>query len=195
MAPDTNVPDTRPSELPIPLVGCESGDPILSARLRRRWRRAGLTAAAVAAATAGLWPTIAQHSAPSAVPPNDAARLPPGNIAPYLPTGTIVGLGKLLPRSRIVVVAAPYGSGDARIAMLQAQGGQRVEVGGTLAVLNNEPKLRAAMDWAEAAVVQVRVVAAPARDDARASLARAEAAILANRRDLDRALALVARGI
>ncbi|MBU8538419.1 efflux RND transporter periplasmic adaptor subunit [Falsiroseomonas tokyonensis] len=127
--------------------------------------------------------------------------LPSGPVASPATPGTVLGLGRLVPRSRIVVLAPPFGSGDARIAELQANEGDRVEAREVLALLDSAPSLQAALVAAEANVTarqaaldQARVIAAVARNDAQASLRRAEAVILANRRDLDRALTLVGRG-
>lgn len=113
----------------------------------------------------------------------------------------IVALGRLLPRGRILAIAPPAGAGDARIAELPIEEGSRVAAGAVLAVLDSAPVLRAALAEAEAEVAarqaaldQTRVAVAAARQEARAALARAEAALPILRRDLDRAIALQARG-
>jgi HlyD family secretion protein len=113
----------------------------------------------------------------------------------------IVALGRLLPRSRILAIAPPAGAGDARIAELPISEGSRVAAGEVLAVLDSAPVLRAALAAAEAEVAarhaaldQTRISVAAARQEARAALARAEAALPILRRDRDRATDLQARG-
>lgn len=95
---------------------------------------------------------------------------------------SVLGLGRLLPAGEVVVVAPPFGAGDARIAELQVAEGERVKRGQMLAVLDNEPALRAAVDQArataaarEAAVAQTLANVRASRDEAEAALARAEA--------------------
>jgi HlyD family secretion protein len=114
----------------------------------------------------------------------------------------IVALGRLLPRSRLLAIAPPAGAGDARIAELPIQEGSRVAAGEVLAVLDSAPVLRAALAAAEAEVAarqaaldQTRVSVAAARQEARAALTRAEAAVPILRRDLDRAVDLQAQGV
>ncbi|MCU0889378.1 MAG: HlyD family efflux transporter periplasmic adaptor subunit [Rubritepida sp.] len=113
----------------------------------------------------------------------------------------IVALGRLLPRSRILAIAPPAGAGDARIAELPISESSRVAAGEVLAVLDSASVLRAALAAAEAEVAarqaaldQTRVSVAAARQEARAALARAEAALPILRRDRDRAADLQARG-
>lgn len=133
---------------------------------------------------------------------------PPIVAAPRLTEGPVagasefvVGLGRLIPRSRIIAIALPFGAGDARIAELRVEEGQSVPAGTILAVMDSAPALAAALAVAEAnlasreaALEQARIIAVSQRDDARASLARAESAIAANRRDLERTQDLAARG-
>ena len=130
-----------------------------------------------------------------------APRLAPGNVAAKAPADVVLGLGKLLPRSRILTIATPFGAGDARIAELLAKEGDKVAQGSVLAILDNAPALRAALAVAEttvaareAARAQTILAVIAGRDDARGALARAEAAVRHTRRDLDRATALSTRG-
>ena len=133
--------------------------------------------------------------------PEVAPRLPEGNVAgPGVPS-EVLGLGKLLPRGRILTIAAPFGASDARIAELLVQEGDKVAAGAVLAVLDSAPTLRAALAVAEttvgareAALAQTVLVVTAGRDDARGSIARAEAAIRNSKRDLDRATTLIGRG-
>jgi HlyD family secretion protein len=126
---------------------------------------------------------------------------PEGNVAAYAPAGLVLALGRLVPRDRILVIAPPFGAGDARVASLPVPEGGRVAAGDVLAVMDSEPMLRAALAAAEAnvasraaALEQTRVQVAAARDEARGALARAEAALPILRRDYERAATLSGRG-
>lgn len=139
-------------------------------------------------------------STPIAVPVD---RPPPPPIgAPGSTARTIVGLGRLLPLGDIRVIAPPFGAGDARIASLAVSEGEKVQKGAVLAILDNERTLKAAVEAArgivaarEAALRQVREQAIASRDEARALLAKAEAASVNARLEYERAIDLVARGI
>lgn len=116
-------------------------------------------------------------SRPIAVP---APQAPPPDAAPR--QRSVVGLGKLVPKGELVVVAPPFGAGDARIAELKVAEGQRVARGQLLAVFDNEPSLRAALESAkatiaarEAAIAQTLANVRASRDEAQAALERAEA--------------------
>jgi HlyD family secretion protein len=131
-----------------------------------------------------------------------ALRLPEGNVTVPAPADAILGLGKLLPRSRILTVAAPFGAGDARIAELRVREGERVEGGEILALLDSASSLRATVAVAEAnlaargaAMTQTGLVVATAVASARAILARAEATEANAGRDLARAAELNVRGV
>lgn len=199
---DTPIAETEPG-LPLPLVRRDQPrpSPRPAGRGGSRWRRGLGVLLVVGLAAAGVAAWLGRAPRPDAVAPAPLV-LPAGPVAAPVPPGTVVGLGRLVPRGRIVVLAPPFGAGDARIAELRAVEGERVEAGMVLALLDSAPSLQAALAAAaaeatvaarEAALDQARVVTAAARDDARASLRRAEAAIVANRRDLDRALVLVGR--
>ena len=130
-----------------------------------------------------------------------AVRPPAAPPPPVAPARGVAGLGRLLPLGDVITLAPPYGAGDARIATLNVREGDRVAAGAIVAVLDNERGLKAAVDLAEAtvalrraAVGQVRDATVAGRDEARATLAKAEAAALAARRDLDRAGELQSRG-
>ncbi|KAA2244034.1 HlyD family efflux transporter periplasmic adaptor subunit [Salinarimonas soli] len=135
---------------------------------------------------------------PIAVP---VQRAPPRqNAAPI--TRQVVALGRLLPENDVVVVAPPYGAGDARIAALRVAEGDTVRRGDELAVLDNEAPLRAALEAAratvgvrEAALAQTRATVTASRDEARAALARAQSAAQNAEREFDRAEELRRRGI
>jgi HlyD family secretion protein len=114
----------------------------------------------------------------------------------------VAGLGRLLPLGDIRVIAPPFGAGDARIASLAVVEGEKVQKGAVLAVLDNERTLAAAVEAArgvvaarEAALRQVREQAVASRDEARALLAKAEAASANAQVEFERAADLVARGV
>jgi HlyD family secretion protein len=113
----------------------------------------------------------------------------------------VAGLGKLLPEGEVVTVAPPFGAGDARLASLKVNEGERVEKGAVLGVLDNEQQLLAAADSAratiasrEAALMQVKAATAASRDEARAALSRAEASAQNAAREFERADELRRRG-
>ncbi|HYF52800.1 MAG TPA: HlyD family efflux transporter periplasmic adaptor subunit [Salinarimonas sp.] len=135
---------------------------------------------------------------PIAVP---IARPPRPEVAVPAPRN-VVALGRLLPENDVVVVAPPYGASDARIAALLVGEGDTVKRGDGLAVLDNEGPLRAAVEAARATVgvreanlAQTRATVTASRDEARASLARAQSAAQAAEREFERAEELRRRGI
>jgi HlyD family secretion protein len=114
----------------------------------------------------------------------------------------VVGLGKLVPLGDIVTVAPPFGSGDARIAAMSVNEGDRVEKDALIATLDNEPTLKAAVDSArasvnarEAALVQTRAAVRASRDEARAAWDRAKVTAANAERELERVEALFKRGV
>jgi HlyD family secretion protein len=113
----------------------------------------------------------------------------------------VVGLGRLLPESGVITVAAPFGAGDARVASLKVQEGERVEAGAVLAVLDSERPLLAAVGAARAVIAareatrgQVGVAVVASRGEIKAQIARAEVSWQSAGRDLDRAEALHREG-
>lgn len=110
--------------------------------------------------------------APAAAP----AETPPPRPA------IVLGLGRIVPEGDVLTLAPPFGAGDARIAALHVDEGERVAAGALLATMDNERALAAAVESAratvaarEAVLAQVRVAVRAGRDEARAALARAEA--------------------
>ncbi len=190
---DPTAPPTPPdAALPLQVVPRASA-PVPAAK-RHRWRWIAAAGVLVAAALVGLGLTRTG-------PEQAAPRMPDGNVAATGPSGVVLGLGKLLPRGRILTIAAPFGAGDARIAELLMREGDTVAAGVVLAVLDSAPTLRAALAVAEttlaareAALAQTILMVTAGRDDARGALARAEATVRATKRDVDRGSALVARG-
>jgi HlyD family secretion protein len=138
-------------------------------------------------------------SSPIAVPaPRREGALP--GAGPSAPP-TVVGLGRLLPLGEVVTVAPPFGSGDARVALLKVAEGGHVEQGDVLAVLDSEGTLRAAVASAaaqvasrEASLTQVKASVQASRDEARAALARAQTVYESAVREFERAEALRQRG-
>jgi HlyD family secretion protein len=113
----------------------------------------------------------------------------------------VVGLGRLLPEGEVVIVAPPFGAGDARVASLKVTEGDRVEHGSVLAVLDSERTLLAAIGSAraqlaarEANLAQVRASVQASRDEARAILARAETTYQNTAREFERVETLRQRG-
>jgi HlyD family secretion protein len=126
---------------------------------------------------------------PIALPPE--INLPPKMAETLLPTD-VVGLARVMPRGDVSVVAAPYGSGDARVAEVLVAVGDQVTKGAVLARLDNRTALESAVLMAEANLavrdanlVQTRAAVQASRDEAQAvldqavaSLAEAEATLL-----------------
>ena len=120
---------------------------------------------------------------------------------PVQAPGVIVGIGTLLPQDDVITLAPPYGAGDARIASLKVREGDTVAAGDVLAILDNERSLDAAIQTAratlamrEAVLRQTRESVLASRQEATASLSRAQAAIANARSDLDRVRELSAGG-
>lgn len=118
-------------------------------------------------------------STPIALPPN--VDLPPRMAETMLPSD-VVGLGRLMPRGDVSIVAAPYGAGDARIAEILVSVGQVVDRGAELARLDNAAALEGAVLMAEenlavreATLLQTRAAVQASRDEAQATLDQATA--------------------
>lgn len=129
--------------------------------------------------------------APAAEPPASSRNAPNG----------VVALGRLVPRGDVVTLAPPSGAGDARIAEIRVEEGERVEAGRLVAVLDNLPQLEAIRDSAaaavavqEAALAQTRASVAASLSESRADVARAQSALRLAQADLGRARDLAARG-
>lgn len=115
---------------------------------------------------------------------------------------TVVGLGRLLPEGDIVTVSPPYGSNDAKIAVLKVSEGDRVAQGDILAVLDNEPELLALAEAAKATVSVQKATLAQTRTSVRASieeaeaiLAQAESASINAKQEYERGQVLVERKV
>jgi HlyD family secretion protein len=137
---------------------------------------------------------------PFAVPAAPAATRPETASAPA-PARVVLGLGKLLPAGEVIVIAPPFGAGDARVSELRVAEGERVARGAILAVLDSERLFLAALESAragvaarEAVLAQVRGGVESSRAEARAALARAMSAADTAAREYDRAEELRRRG-
>lgn len=113
----------------------------------------------------------------------------------------VLGLGKLMPEGEVITIAPPYGAGDARLARMLVNEGDRVAAGQLLGVLDNEKQLISALETAranlaakEAVLAQVRNATMAGRAEAQAALARAESVAQTAARDFDRAEELRRRG-
>ena len=138
-------------------------------------------------------------STPIALPPN--VELPPRLAETMLPSD-VVGLGRLMPKGDVSIVAAPYGAGDARIAEILVAVGQTVPKGAELARLDNATALQGAVLMAEAnlaireaTLMQTRAAVQASRDEAQAALDQAIATASEAQATSDRTDALFQRGV
>lgn len=137
--------------------------------------------------------------APIALPPT--IDLPPKMAETLLPTD-VVGLARVMPRGDVSVVAAPYGSGDARVAELLVAVGDQVAKGAVLARLDNRTALESAVLMAdanlavrEANLAQTRAAVQASRDEAQATLDQAVASLAEAETTLLRTQELFSRGV
>lgn len=137
--------------------------------------------------------------APIALPPE--IDLPPKMAETLLPSD-VVGLARVMPRGDVSVVAAPYGSGDARVAEVLVAVGDQVEKGAVLARLDNRTALESAVLMAEANLavrdanlVQTRAAVQASRDEAQAVLDQAVASLAEAEATLLRTEELSSRGV
>ena len=135
---------------------------------------------------------------PIAIPVD--SRPSPERVA-LIETGDVLALGELRPRDGIVVVGAPFGSGDARVRQLLVSEGDTVAAGDLLAVLDSITQYEAAVSAAEnnvntsrAILAQKKVLAAAAEGETRASLESARASLALADSALARAKNLFERG-
>lgn len=146
-------------------------------------------------------------STPIAVPAqkgNGAGAIAATGPLPGIAPGpkAVVGLGRLLPDGDIVTLAPPFGSNDAKIALLKVEEGDRVERGEILAILDNEPELLALAEAAKASVsvqtatlAQTRTSVRASIEEAEAVLAQAEAAAVNAKQEYERGQVLVERKV
>lgn len=115
---------------------------------------------------------------------------------------TVVALGRLLPDGEVITLSPPSGVREARIAALKVEEGDRVEPEQILAILDNEPRLKAAVETARANVAlreadleKTRASIGASLAESRAALSRAEAAQRRTRQDFERTERLFKQGI
>jgi len=114
----------------------------------------------------------------------------------------VVALGRLRPRDGTIVVHAPYGAADARIATLSVEEGDRVASGRVIATLDNAETLESVVGTAEANVAvrlaalrQTRELVSSTQSELRATLRRAQAAAKQAETERTRSQALFDKGV
>ena len=136
---------------------------------------------------------------PIALPPDMEM---PKEMAATMQVTDVVGLARLMPRGDVSIVAPPYGAGDARIAEVLVEIGDRVEKGAVVARLDNQGQLESAVLLAkanvavrEAALVQTRTSVQNSRHEARAALEQARSSRTEAAAERERGKALFERGV
>ncbi|MCC0036441.1 MAG: HlyD family efflux transporter periplasmic adaptor subunit [Hoeflea sp.] len=136
---------------------------------------------------------------PIALPPDMEM---PKEMAATMQVTDVVGLARLMPRGDVSIVAPPYGAGDARIAEVLVEIGDRVEKGAVVARLDNQAQLESAVLLAranvavrEAALVQTKTSVQNSRDEARAALEQARSSRTEAAAERERGKALFERGV
>lgn len=136
---------------------------------------------------------------PIALPPDMEM---PKEMAATMQVTDVVGLARLMPRGDVSIVAPPYGAGDARIAEVLVEIGDRVEKGAVVARLDNQGQLESAVLLAkanvavrQAALVQTRTSVQNSRDEARAALEQARSSRTEAAAERERGKALFERGV
>lgn len=138
----------------------------------------------------------AGSSNPIAVPPPL-----PGGVA-KAPNVFVVALGRLRPEGDTVILAPPFGAGDARVARLLVAEGDFVAEGQAIAELDSLPQYRAAvvageanLAAKEAALQQARAVVQSALTEAKANRDRAASAATLAEQEAARQRDLFSRGV
>jgi HlyD family secretion protein len=128
-------------------------------------------------------------------------RTPSPERVALIESGDVLALGELRPRGGIVIVGAPFGSGDARVKQLLVSEGDTVKAGDLLAVLDSIIQFEAAVMTAEnnaniarAILAQKKVQVASAEAETRASLESARASLALADSALARVNSLLGRG-
>ena len=136
---------------------------------------------------------------PIALPPD--IELPQDMAETMLPTD-VVGLARVMPRGDVVLVAAPYGASDARVAEILVAVGDHVDRGTPLAFLDNRAALESAVLLAQAnlavrraTILQTRSAVQASRDEAQATLDQASGTYREAQATFERTEELVARGV
>jgi HlyD family secretion protein len=203
-------PDTERSEAVLPLRVVDPGERAEKAKASNtssRTRGLGwiiIPALMMALAAAGYWygPVLLERVAPGLLP--EAQQTTSNTAAPSVVPriDEVIGLGKLMPEGDVIAIAAPFGSGDARIAELRVREGEVVERNSIIAVLDSEPALQAAIESARANLEVQRAIleqtksgSSASRDEALASLESARSARDVAKLEFDRTATLLRRGI
>lgn len=92
-----------------------------------------------------------------------------------VPTVEVAALGRLRPEGGTVVVAPPFGSGDARLARLLVAEGDSVAAGQVIAELDSLPQFQNVLASARASLAAAEAVAAQTRAAVASSLLEARA--------------------
>lgn len=149
-------------------------------------------------ALTGLQPG-AGSATPIALPPDMEM---PKEMVATMQASDVVGLARLMPRGDVSIVAPPYGAGDARIAEVLVNIGDRVEKGAVVARLDNQGQLQSAVLSAEAnvavreaALVQTTASVKNSQAEARAAMEQARSASTEASAELERGKALFERGV
>ncbi len=130
---------------------------------------------------------------PIAIPLDPPA--PVGQDVAPPPSGSVAGLGKLIPRGDVISLASPFGAGDARIDRVLVKEGQRVEEGEILVVLDNESTLEEAVKAAEANLAVREASKRQSEHAIRASLRETRASVVRARAAAEEASAEYERGL
>lgn len=116
--------------------------------------------------------------------------------------GDIFALGRLIPEGDVITIAPPFGAGDARVAELRVNIGDKVERGDTLAVLDNLTQLENAVETAKATLNiriatlnQTKLKTEASLSEAQATFSRAEVTFDAAQLELERATSLLESGV
>jgi HlyD family secretion protein len=138
----------------------------------------------------------AGSSAPIAVPP------PLKQTVTQVSDASVVALGRLRPEGDAVVLAPPFGAGDARVARILVSEGDFVTEGQPIAELDSLPQYQAALMVAqaslaakEATLVQARAIVGFAMAEAQANRDRAASAATLAEQEAARQRDLFARGV
>lgn len=164
---------------------------IANLRRLRLWRVPLLMAMLFTGGTLGMYfqpPALRAFFAATGLQPGAGSSTPiavapaPGPAKVVAPPG-VVALGRLQPKGDVVVLAPPFGAGDARVARILVDEGDHVIEGQHVAELDSLPQYRASLATAkanlaakEAALAQVRAAVGAALAEAQANRERAVSA-------------------
>jgi HlyD family secretion protein len=176
------------------------------------WRLPLVLAVLFAGAVIGIYfqpPALKAFLDMTGLQPGAGSSIPVAVPAPALhvvasppPVTAVSALGRLMPEGDVVIVAPPFGAGDARLARLLVAEGDRVTTGQVIAELDSLPQLvnalgsaRANLAAVEAVLVQTRFSVASALSEAQANRDRAVSAAVLARAEAARQSELHERGV